>query len=256
MPYVMRGRNESAVYHEHQIDLRHLDTFLRAHNESRPHARADVFHAFTYVSTRAFQHFSNVNRFVAGGRIYQRDVVDISYSVKQELQTGSPLGVVKQRVPEGTSFEEFVVAMNTFTKAFRFGGPQYTEREEALTLRFPGVVRRGLLGLVFLGNRLGLLPRSFIDRDPLFGTVFFANLGSIGMDACYHHLYEYGTIGIFGVMGRPRNAPGSPATGPERRRVMTVRWTFDERCEDGLGAGRVMKWIRDGLEDPTQRLLS
>ena len=57
------------------------------------------------------------------------------------------------------------------------------------------------------------------------------------MDACYHHLYEYGSIGIFGVIGRAVPDPGSPTSGPDRRRSMTLRWTFDERCEDGLVAG-------------------
>ena len=76
-----------------------------------------------------------------------------------------------------------------------------------------------------------------IEHDPMYASVFFANLASIGMDACYHHLYEYGSIGIFGVIGRPVTDPGSPTSGPDRRRTMTLRWTFDERCEDGLVAG-------------------
>ena len=61
------------------------------------------------------------------------------------------------------------------------------------------------------------------------------------MDACYHHLYEYGSIGIFGVIGRPIPDPGSPTSGPDRRRTMTLRWTFDERCEDGLVAGYALQ---------------
>ena len=71
-----------------------------------------------------------------------------------------------------------------------------------------------------------------------------------GMDACYHHLYEYGTIGIFGVIGRPTTDPGSPTSGPDRRRTMTLRWTFDERVEDGLVAGYALKRFKQMLEDP------
>jgi pyruvate/2-oxoglutarate dehydrogenase complex dihydrolipoamide acyltransferase (E2) component len=70
------------------------------------------------------------------------------------------------------------------------------------------------------------------------------------MDACYHHLYEYGSIGIFGVIGRPVPDPGSPTSGPDRRRTMTLRWTFDERCEDGLVAGYALKRCKQMLEDP------
>jgi hypothetical protein len=84
----------------------------------------------------------------------------------------------------------------------------------------------------------------------MYASVFFANLASIGMDACYHHLYEYGSIGIFGVIGRPTTDAGSPTSGPDRRRTMTLRWTFDERVEDGLVAGYALKRAKQMLEDP------
>src|SRR6476659_4049308 len=36
MPYLMRGRNESAVYFEQQVAMRNADAFMRAFNESHP----------------------------------------------------------------------------------------------------------------------------------------------------------------------------------------------------------------------------
>ena len=49
---------------------------------------------------------------------------------------------------------------------------------------------------------------------------------------------------------RPVPEPGSPTSGPDRRRTMTLRWTFDERCEDGLVAGYALKRCKQILEDP------
>ena len=112
-----------------------------------------------------------------------------------------------------------------------------SDAEIGLIMKLPGVGRRLLLAVGRFADAFGLLPRSFIDADPLYATAFFANLGSIGQDAGYHHLYEYGTIGVFGVLGRPTSEPGSPTSGPDRRRTMSLRWTFDERVEDGLVAG-------------------
>ena len=72
------------------------------------------------------------------------------------------------------------------------------------------------------------------------------------MDPAYHHLYEYGTIGIFGAIGRARTELiGDPNTGRmERRRIATVRWSFDERVEDGLYAGYGLKHAKKLIEDP------
>ena len=112
------------------------------------------------------------------------------------------------------------------------------------------MIRRLILAVGRVGDAFGLLPASMIEDDPMYASVFFANLASIGMDACYHHLYEYGSIGIFGVIGRPTTDPGSPTSGPDRRRTMTLRWTFDERVEDGLVAGYALKRAKQMLEDP------
>ena len=122
-----------------------------------------------------------------------------------------------------------------------------SDAEAALILKFPGLVRRLILAVGRVGDAFGLLPASMIEHDPMYASVFFANLASIGMDACYHHLYEYGSIGIFGVIGRPTTDPGSPTSGPDRRRTMTLRWTFDERVR-GRPGGRLRP--QAGQADP------
>jgi hypothetical protein len=86
-----------------------------------------------------------------------------------------------------------------------------------------------------------------IDGDPLFCSVFVANLGSVGLDAGYHHLWEHGNCPIFCVIGRVR--PG--ASG---RRVVTLKWTYDERIEDGLYCARALERLRELLESPEKLL--
>jgi hypothetical protein len=102
-------------------------------------------------------------------------------------------------------------------------------------------------------DALGLLPRQFVEGDPMYASAFFANLGSIGLEAAYHHLYEYGSIGIFCVYGRPHVDPADPT---RRRRTVTLKWTFDERVEDGLYAGYAIKRFAQMLEDPAAAGLS
>jgi hypothetical protein len=75
-------------------------------------------------------------------------------------------------------------------------------------------------------------------------------MASLGMPPVYHHLYEYGTCSIFSSIGRPVGEPGSPTSGPDRRRVMTVRWTYDERGDDGLNAWYALRRFKQVIEDP------
>jgi hypothetical protein len=100
----------------------------------------------------------------------------------------------------------------------------------------------------------GMFPRSFIENDPLYASLFLTDLGSIGLDAVYHHLYEYGNVGVFGALGRARAEQiPDPDTGRlVRTRMATIKWTFDERIEDGLYAGYGIKHVKKLVEDPVK----
>jgi len=55
---------------------------------------------------------------------------------------------------------------------------------------------------------------------------------------------------IFVVLGRPVNEPGSPASGPDRRRTMRITYSFDERTEEGFTAWRSIQHFKRIVEDP------
>jgi hypothetical protein len=250
MPYIMRGRNEAAVNLEHDVALHAADNFVREWNQANPGLRIDVFHLTTWALRDTLLRHPTAHRFVVGGRLYDRKGVWFSYAIKAKLETGAPMLVVKRRFDTDESFAAMVLGMHETEQRYRRGEAARVERELGLLFAFPRFVRRLLMRLVDAADRLGLLPRSFIENDPMFASAFFANMASLGMPAVYHHLYEYGTAGIFCSVGRPVTDPGSPTSGPERRRTMQVRWTFDERAEDGLTAWFAIRRFRQVIEDP------
>jgi hypothetical protein len=71
VPYLMRGRNESAVYQESRYDVAAARRWLRAYNRSHE-ARATLFQLVAFACARALQLRPGLNRFASGGRIYQR----------------------------------------------------------------------------------------------------------------------------------------------------------------------------------------
>jgi hypothetical protein len=251
MPYLMRGRNESAFYFEQKIAMRQADRYVRDFNQAHPDTPITVQHLVMWAITQVLDRHPSMNRFVIGGRLYQRRGIWFTYAAKQSLKGKSPLLVLKRRFDPAEPFEEMVRGMQDQLHEDRYGGGvSPSDADAALILKFPGLVRRVILAVGRFGDAFGLLPASMIERDPMYASVFFANLASLGLDAGYHHLYEYGSIGIFGVIGRPTTDPGSPTSGPDRRRTMILKWTFDERVEDGLTAGYALKRAQQILEDP------
>jgi len=250
MPYMMRGRTESATSMYMDLNLAKSDAFIRAWNQVNPGLRIDIFHLTVWGLRETMERVPSINRFVAGGRIYDRKGIWFSYAVKQKLETGSPLIVVKRRFDTDNSFAEMVEGVARTQAEHKDGSKPHVERELGLLFLFPGFIRRFLMAAVRGLDRLGMLPKSYIENDPMYCSAFFANLASLGLPAITHHLYEYGTCGAFCVVGRPTTAPGSPTSGPDRRRVMQVSFTFDERAEDGLAAGYALRRFKQVIEDP------
>jgi hypothetical protein len=255
MPYVMRTRNESTVYFEQRVDVGNAERFVRAFNETHPETRTTVFHVLLWAARQGLAEFPNVNRFVAGGRLYQRKGIWISYSAKQRMQKGAPLIVLKREFDPDESFAAMVAAMQEQLHTAKFsGGTNTVDGELKLVLMLPGVLRRVVFAAYRALEAFGMFPRAFIDNDPLYATMFLTDLGSLGLDPVFHHLYEYGNVGTFGVLGRPRAEQiPDPDTGRlERKRMVTIRWSFDERIEDGLYAGYGIKQVKKLLEDPVK----
>lgn len=255
MPYVMRTRNESTVYFEQRADVGNAERFVRAFNEAHPETRTTVFHVLLWASRQGLSEFPNVNRFVAGGRLYQRKGIWISYSAKQRMQKGAPLIVLKREFDPTESFAAMVAAMQEQLHTAKFsGGTNSVDGELKLVLMLPGMLRRVVFAAYRVLEAFGMFPRAFTDNDPLYATMFLTDLGSLGLDPVFHHLYEYGNVGTFGVLGRPRAEQiPDPDTGRlERKRMVTIRWSFDERIEDGLYAGYGIKRVKKLLEDPVK----
>jgi hypothetical protein len=245
MPYISPRRNESLFYMMQDIEVEAALEFLDKKNVERPPERPlTLFHLFLRSCAQALDLRPGVNRFVKAGRLWQRDGEWLTFSAKRAIQDGSPMFTVKRRFePARENLDQMVDAIYDRLESGRAGRQTTSDKETALLLRFPGFAVRAALGLVRLADGLGLLPRGMIEADPLFTSIFLANLGSIDYPAGHHHLWEWGTCSIFGVMGRIE-------AGSDGRRRIRVAWTYDERIEDGLYSYYTLDGIRKRMESP------
>lgn len=253
MPALMPTRNGSAVYFEQQLRVAETEQFLARVRAEHPELHPTLFHVVLWALARMFGRHPRVNRFVAGGRLYQRDEVDITFTVKSELSEAGTLLEVKHRFDPGRPFVDLVRDLTGEVAASRGGARGLADRELDAFLRLPPALRRGVVGVAGAANAWGLLPRRFVDGDPFFASAFVTNLGSVGLHGAFHHLYEYGTIPIFGVLGRTHDAVVAVDGRPAVVRAATMRFTYDERVEDGLYAGAAITDFQRMVEHPDER---
>ena len=244
MPYVSPGRNESAFYYSHEIEVDAALRFLEQRNRARPPERPiTLFHLYLRSVSLGTHGNPEINRFVSGGRFYQRDGVWLTFSAMRELQKGSHLVTVKREFPPGESLDAMVDRVLDSLVSRRSGTKTQADKEIDLALYLPSFLIRGVMRLLRWGDALGLLPSSMIESDPLFTSLFVANLGSLGMEAGFHHLWEYGSCSGFCVMGRIR-------TRPDGTRYMVCNYTWDERVADGLVTSFALKEFKERVENP------
>ena len=255
-PYVMKGRNESAIFYSQTIDIDTTHEFIRGYNKSRPSdERITLFHVILAAAVRTIALRPQLNRFVSGRHIYQRNRIVFSFIVKKELNDNGAETNAK------ITFNPFdtLAAVGARTREHVGNARDPEGNESDHELDFFSRLPRFLLNMVvraFLAlDYFGVAPKGMLELDPLFASAYIANLGSVGLDAPFHHLYEWGNTSIFLVIGRTRRKSVPVGTeGLENRLVLDVRYTIDDRITEGIYAAHSLQLFRDLVADP-QRLL-
>jgi len=252
MPIVMPTRSESVVYHEMVLDLSRtlpfVDDWNRTHDD-----KITVFHLAVAAAGRVMHARPGLNRFVSGGRLYQRTGCQVSFTVKKAFEDEAPLVTVKMEMPEGEPLEQLARRIRDRVGEGRNGPPTRVDKELRLFFLLPIVALRAAYRLVRVLDRWNLLPGSFTRPDPMFSSIFLANVGSVGVDAAYHHLYDYGTVSVFVVVGKigPQvfvDGDGTVTTRPGLRAC----FSFDERINDAHYCVAAIQLAKSLMEDPAQ----
>jgi hypothetical protein len=251
MPFIMPTRTESAVYFEQKIDATRGVEYIARWNEKYPDKKITFLHLMMYGVIKAMNERPRLNRFTIGGYLYQRRGIWLSYSAKKAINDDSPIVVLKQQFDPSLTFPQMVDQMYAGLREGRSDKKSHVDKELDLFLKAPAPILR--VGVSFLRwlDSWNLLPYSFIEKDPMYASLFIANLGSVTLDAAYHHLYEYGTIPLFGVLGRLQDAVVPNPDGTVRvRKQVSIKWAYDERVDDGLYTAMSMEMTRWRMEDP------
>ena len=250
IPYLMHGRNESVVYHEEIIDLAKTLPFIDRWNAAHD-KKLTVFHLLAAGCARGFWARPGLNRFVSGRHIYQRKGVQISFAAKVKFKDDSPLVTVKIETNKDEPPAALIDRLYASVGQGRSGAPRTVDKELKFGLSLPSpILDRVMNGLRWLDS-VNLMPAAMIKNDPMYATVFLANLGSVGIDRTWHHLYEYGNISLFAVLGAVRkHVMVDEHNQPVARDAVSVRWAFDERINDGFYTDSSMKICQELMEDP------
>lgn len=249
MPFIMRGRNESAVYYKRTIPVEAMQKMVV--DFRRKGIRITVFNIIVAALMQTCYRRPALNRFVAGRRLYEHHHFEAAYVVKQSMTDDGVESVAKIRVDENDT----VLTIADRMRASNTDIQQEKEKEDDRLIRFfakmPSFMIRFSATVLRFLDFYGYLPRSLQNILPFFSSVFISHLGSLGADAPFHHLYEFGTNSIFLTIGRVYDAPyKADDGGVEWKKSIDLAFTVDERICDGFYLIKSLKLLEQFLLKP------
>jgi hypothetical protein len=114
--------------------------------------------------------------------------------------------------------------------------------------KFPRLILRGVVGLVkwFDYHGVALLPDL-----PFYGSMIITSMGSLGIPAIYHHIYDFGNLPVFLAFGKKYYKLVMDREGNVfKRRHIDLKVVTDERICDGFYYASAFKYIKKLIEHP------
>jgi len=251
-PYLMLTRTESVVYFSEKLDMTKVIVYLSKTNEGREKRdRITIFHVFLATVAKILKLRPELNRFIVGRRIYQHKDISLTFTEKKELTEQAP-ETNAHMVFDGT--ETLVEVRDMLAR--HLGRARGADKgDDDMLLDFVAALPRPAINFVsrlirFLDYH-NILPGFLMNAIPLYTSVFLANLGSIGLAAPYHHLFEFGNASIFLVIGRLHKAPVVTEQGEiVARDCIDISVTLDERITEGFYGARSILLFKKLMENP------
>ena len=213
MPYLYPNRADNEAFIQEEFDLTNLEAFLEKKNANLDKAhRYTIFHAVCAAIVKTFTLRPRMNRFIKGCRLYQRDDLSLGFVVKKQFRDEAGEGLAFIKFPPETTIDSLHARIM---------------------------------------QEIGKVPYDLIKADPNYASVFLTNLGSIKLNAGYHHLSNWGTTSVFVVIGEKARKPVFHEDGTfEMRTMLDVGITLDERIADGYYYAKTVRLLKKLIENP------
>lgn len=253
--FIMKNRNGACNTITTEMEISNLEKYVR---EKRKEGLTGfgLNHAFIAAYVRCVAQYPQVNRFIAGREIFSRgDDIQYCMTIKKEMSVDSPDTCIKLHLKPSDSvydvYEKFEKAVQEVKDAP--AEDNSFDKVAGLLSLLPRPVYMIAVKLLEFLDFYGLLPKFLLEVSPFHGSVFFTSMGSLGIPAIEHHLYDFGTVPVFVAFGKKyrRNEVESDGTVTVKKYV-DMGFTLDERICDGFYYASVLKYMKRLLNDPSR----
>ena len=249
IPNIMLERNDSQVLFKQDIAIKNLDEYIDKKAEEG--IKISYMHIVYAALVRIIAERPRLNRFAMNGTIYARNKIYVSLAIKKSLTDDGEETTTKAEF-NGTEniFEvkrkiDAIIEQNKDTSA-----DNDTDIVAKTLSLIPNWLIRIIIKILRSLDRHGMLPKSLIKASPFHTSVFLTNVGSLGIDSIYHHIYNFGTTSMFFSMGKKKKSYIYEDEEFKEEKCITLAFVGDERICDGYYYASSFKLLSKYLKKP------
>lgn len=249
MPLIYPNRCDNEAFMHLRIDLSEAVRYLEEKNASAPEYKYNLFQLVVTAILKVITLRPYMNRFIANQTLYQRNEITAAFTIKKIFSDEGGEALARIRAKDTDTIDTI---HNEIYRQVSMGRSEHKDASSAamdVVQKIPG---KHLIGAVarFL-DRHGWMPASVIATDPYYCSAVLTNLGSLKMDAGYHHLTNWGTNSLFCAIGLMKKRPFYDDEGNMTMRMsVDLGLTIDERIADGYYYSKTMRLLQTLLENP------
>ncbi len=256
-PFIMPTRVGASNIFSGTIEIENCEKLIRQ-KRAEGMTGLGMIHLFMTAYVRVVSQHPGINRFIRGQRLYARNGIEICMAIKKEMKLNAPETVIKLYAsPEDSLTSIYQQLTQEIAENKQSGDRNNMDTVARILVSLPGIFLKFTVWFLKLLDYFGLLPRFLTKLSPFHGSLFITNIGSLGMQPIFHHLYNFGNLPLFISMGKKRTEYVLNKDGiAEKRRVLDFTFVCDERICDGHYYATAFKQLKRILEHPEQLLLS
>ena len=254
-PFVLNTRVDSEVFFEIKLPIDKVEDFIKEHKKDIPNL--SIMHVVMASLVRLISQRPYVNRFVVWNKIFARNHVSFSLAIKRSLSVDGEETIIKPYFLPTDTLQDVVRKTQIELDNNQQVGQENSSDAISKVLGFlPDFLLRFVVKILKSLDKIGMMPKLFFDASPFHTSLFLTNLGSIGIESIYHHLYEFGTCSMFAAMGKKsRNNVMEKDGTTEQEKTILLKFVLDERICDGFYYATTIRMIDKILNDPAILLL-
>lgn len=248
MPYIMKERSDAQVFYEDEICIDNLEEYIKRKREEG--VKLSYMQIIIAAMTRVGLERPALNRFVMNSRIYSKKDMTVSLALKKSLNDEAQETTVKFVIkPTDTVFDIANQVESIIEDNKKVTTSNNTDKIATIIMNLPSFIIKSAVNFLMWLDKHNMLPKAIIDASPFHNSIFITNMGSLGIDSIYHHIYNFGTTSIFLAMGNKRERIIDADTG-ETSKYISFKFVNDERICDGLYYARSFAAFRRYLNNP------